>query len=294
MINIPSWSEMNCQPEYPSTANYQSHSRPWPAYLNNKSYPFKFNNTFTHPHEEIEGDMYTTKWCQGDCEELYNTSLQTQPSDWRYRNKEITYTVNRHGYRTKNWEDIDWKNSVVLLGDSCTFGIGVGEDETIGHFLEKKLKRPVVNLGYGSGSNQMILETCVSMLNMYGAPYAVCTTWSSTDRLRYYTKMGYLDLGAWTRSTKSTNDEEVDPYNLWLNTFINPYNELAMSYNISSTMKALLQDKCKYVSGAFSGYSAYCTLSDVWVYPETRARDLVHPGFEANREIADFYYHKIK
>jgi len=293
MINIPNWHEMHTTPEYPDTANYQTVGHPsWPAYLNNKSYPFKFNNTFTHPHDPLDGDMFITRWCHGDSEESYINSLKTQPQNWRYRDKEVTYIVNRHGYRTKNWEDIDWKNSVVLLGDSCTFGIGVDESETIAYFLEKQIGRPVINLGYPSGSNQVILETCVSMLNTFDAPYAVCVTWSASDRLRYYTRLGYLDLGSWTRDTGI--DKEVDPYNLWLNTFIDPYNELALSYNISSTMKALLHGKSKYVSGAFSGHSAYCTLSDIWVFPEDTARDLVHPSFEANREIANFYYHKIK
>jgi hypothetical protein len=292
MNNTPEWSTIISEPNYPKTANYKKHGNiSWPSCLNNPSYPFKFNNTLPNDYDKKEV-MVTTKWCQGDDEERYKMSLQTQPSDWRYRNKEITYSMNRHGYRTKNWEDIDWKNSVVLLGDSCTFGIGVGEDETIGHFLEEQIDRPVVNLGVPGGSNHSMLENCVSMIHNYGIPYAVCATWSATDRFRYYTRIGYTDLGSWTSEKQNIGGVNFSDFRRDL--FLEPENELAITYNISSTVQALLKYRCKYASASFFSTAAYSALADYWLPIDNGARDLAHPGAESMKKLSDFFYHKIK
>jgi len=69
-----------------------------------------------------------------------------------YKNNTISYTLNSKGYRCPEFNDVDWKNSIVIFGCSQTYGVGVDDTETYSHFLSKKLDIPVVNLGMGGTS----------------------------------------------------------------------------------------------------------------------------------------------
>ena len=61
----------------------------------------------------------------------------------------VTYTLNRYGYRCPEFNKIDWTNSIVTLGCSHTLGIGINNDETYSNLLQESLNIPVINLGQG-------------------------------------------------------------------------------------------------------------------------------------------------
>ena len=63
----------------------------------------------------------------------------------------LTYNINSHGFRTKELDSFD-SNSIMLLGCSMTFGVGVHEETTFAHQLSKYLDDPIINLGYPGGS----------------------------------------------------------------------------------------------------------------------------------------------
>ena len=68
-------------------------------------------------------------------------------------NKKVTYITNSLGMRSK---EVGFsKGHILLVGDSVTFGLGVNNNETISHYLEKiNNKHQVLNLGiprYGIG-----------------------------------------------------------------------------------------------------------------------------------------------
>ena len=62
--------------------------------------------------------------------------LRNSPKDWYYRTHEVKYILNSNKFRTKEFKDIDWENSIVLIGCSNTFGIGVTEEDTIAANLQ--------------------------------------------------------------------------------------------------------------------------------------------------------------
>ena len=76
-----------------------------------------------------------TNFIGNDCEERLIENLKKLPNTWRYATEDITYTMNSHGYRTKQFDNIDWNNSVVILGCSCVFGTGINESDTISYTL---------------------------------------------------------------------------------------------------------------------------------------------------------------
>lgn len=59
-------------------------------------------------------------------------------------NGKITYTTNAVGMRS---EEVDSsRGHILMVGDSVAFGLGVNNDETVSHYLEKEEK--VASLGY--------------------------------------------------------------------------------------------------------------------------------------------------
>jgi len=81
--------------------------------------------------------------------------------------KKITYTTNSLGMRS---EEVDFKKGhILLVGDSVTFGLGVNNDETVSHYLQKKHKQyQFLNLGvpgYGIGQYFLNLKRHIDNLN---------------------------------------------------------------------------------------------------------------------------------
>jgi|TARA_B110000208_G_C11711903_1_gene409630 hypothetical protein len=257
---------------------------PFPGYLNNPKFPF--GSIFP----KVAG-VYS--WMQGDSEENFVKNKDTQSATWKYLTKPITYTLNRHGYRAPEWEDIDWKNSVVLFGDSCTYGVGVSDEETIGFQLAQLLGRPVINLGVGGGSNTLMIHNATHLLEYFPTPYAVANIWSTTNRFRFFTEFHTYDAGAWDQNAVKVS-EHTNVGKLWELTFADPTHELGLAFYEGKIAKAIWQDRTKYASLSFFGNSAHYTRSDEYFVIDNKARDLIHPGEESCREVAQFLYGKFK
>jgi lysophospholipase L1-like esterase len=82
-------------------------------------------------------------------------------------NGKVTYTTNSMGMRSG---EVDFsRGHILLVGDSVTFGLGVNNDETVSHYLEKEqLEYQVLNLGvpgYGIGQYYLNLKRHIDTLN---------------------------------------------------------------------------------------------------------------------------------
>jgi hypothetical protein len=267
--------------------------KPFPGYLVSEEHPFGESQSLTHYNEDGSTSVH---FSLGDSPNLLKQTLETAPSDWHYRNKEVVYTVNKSGYRTREWNDIDWKNSIVLLGCSNTFGTGLSDDETISYYLEQLAGRPVINLGYPSGSNELILNNCAIMLEKFGAPYAVTINWSCIDRMRYYNEWGPTDLGLWN-STPGDNGPVPDTIaEYWKYSVTDETNLLTKNYYLAKVAKMLFLGRSKYATVSSFQTSAHYMRADTWIEIDTqnRARDMIHPGHGDSLKIAQFFYDRIK
>lgn len=266
-----------------------------PGYVNDNSHPFTYCNSMTNVNP-VTGAP-NIKHCMGDGPELFNKNLGRMPKDWKYRTKHVEYKVNSSGYRTREWNEIDWKNSIVIFGCSCTFGVGLNEDETISFHLEQTLGRPVINLGYPSGSNNLILNNAVTCLEKYGIPWGVVVNWTTTDRFRFYGKNNYVDLGPWNSpDNKHIIENDVNLNELWMNFYFDTYNENASNYYIGRTMAALWKDRTRYCSISYFEQAAHMMRAEkfFYIYPDDRARDVIHPGERNSIEIANYITDKFK
>ena len=82
-------------------------------------------------------------------------------------NGKITYTTNSMGMRSGEVDSS--RRHILLVGDSVTFGLGVNNDETASHYLDKEqLEYQVLNLGvpgYGIGQYYLNLKRHIDKLN---------------------------------------------------------------------------------------------------------------------------------
>jgi hypothetical protein len=261
----------------------------FPAYIDNKEHPFTFNESLSY-RDNKNNTLYT--FSGTDSPQKFEEHKKTQPASWKYHTKEIVYKVNSSGYRTYEWDDIDWANAIVMLGCSCTFGVGVAEDETITHLLEQISGCQVVNLGYPGGSNQLMLNNLSTLINKFPAPRAVVMSWTSGNRFRHFFKHRYLEIGPWHAANSNIKVDSVvdgvDLANLWINRYYDRYNEVCESYYIAQAAKAICKDKIQYISGSHFDYIAYATRSDTEFSSTRTARDLLHPGIEDFQPAAKF------
>ena len=274
-------------PKYSGTGDYWPPL--FPGYIDHVEHPFTYSSSL-----HLDNGAPNKNWSIGESLESFEEAKKKAPADWKYLTKKVEYNVNRSGYRTKEWEEIDWKESVVIFGDSCTFGSGLAEDETISAVLEQKIGRPVINMGSPGCSNHQIVNNCSTLIEKFDIPYAVIINWSTSDRFRYYFKNGYHDVGPWDSDNKGEPIDGVDISKLWLSTYMDRYNELCTTYYLSKIASALWKGRTKYITISYFDYIAHYTRADMFFKIKNTARDLVHPGYENSLEVAEYLKCKLQ
>ena len=261
----------------------------WPGYIGNDDFPLGYNNVAwdgTNPQ----------LWCSMDNQEAFEKNKLTMPPSWRYHKKKVEYRYNRAGYRTYDWSQIDWKNAIVLFGDSCTFGEGLASDETIDAELCRLSGRQVVNLGIPAGSNSQMFNLSLDMLEKFGTPYSVVMNWSTADRFRYFHKTGYYESGPWDSYktfTKSNNIDGVNMTQLWMLTNKNEYHIMCNNYYVGKSARALWENRTKYVSISYFNDSAHYMRVEKKFTIDNDARDRVHPGPGNSLSVATYINNKL-
>jgi len=239
---------------------------------------------------KTEDNKYVFEFINPDTEKLYNDNLKNKPKDWYYRHNEVTYTLNSKGYRTKEFDDIDWKNSIVIFGCSHIFGIGVTDEHTIPHFLEEISGFPVVNFGIRGSSIQTTLHNGIILKDSkYPTPKAILPCWSSLSRYQIYSKqeIEHHGYGSWDEDEGPLKQNRYHSIfqnlmnikmfrNLWKNETI--YLESTFWKQQMDTINKLDNN---YFCHFFTGYGP-------------SARDCQHYGSELNYKIAKKMYKELK
>ena len=115
---------------------------------------------------KLKSHFFSVNFNGTDTEEAFEENLKIMSKDWSYREKKIVYNFNSDGYRTYDFNTVDWKNSIVVLGCSCVFGAGLAEDETISYNLEQLTGRQTINMGVSGASNELIINNCVCVFKL--------------------------------------------------------------------------------------------------------------------------------
>jgi hypothetical protein len=208
--------------------------------------------------------------------ETHQKNLKTKPSNWKYRTKEIQYTLNSVYYRTAEWNNIDWKNSIVVFGCSHVFGEGLADDETLCHFLQKITGKYVVNMGVpGTGPtfswyNNLILD------KLYPTPYAVVNIWSSYERVIYFSDTQVKRIGPWSGTIWDEYDKHAN--NLFLQYNNDEINAASHFYFTALVAMNYWRSKTKYAHASFFENVADVPLDIPLLESSDLARDDIHYG----------------
>lgn len=230
---------------------------------------------------------YTTwEYCGSDDGKKFKSNLKRTKKDWYYRDTPIKYTLNSLGYRTRNFDEVDWENSIVIFGCSYVQGVGVDDTHTLSYFLEKELNLPVINMGVIGSSNTFHLHNVNVLLTQYPKPKAILYLPSAIQRYPIYDWDHVIYRGEWTdnKTQMKTNRANSVVQNL-------------MALNIISNM---CQSRTTYIEYCVS-HPLYKFLEDYnpnvnRVYidgcepridnEEDYARDLAHPGSNIHERLA--------
>ena len=273
-MTIPDWLSLEKTELSNSKFTLIQAKVPFPGYIDNSDHPFGYCNALTN--DSID-------WASSDSPAEFEKNLKHMPSDWKYRTQSVTYKVNASGYRTEEWNDIDWKNSIVILGCSCTFGVGLSEHETISSVLCKLTGRQVINLGVPGGSNELILHNASMLFERFGTPYGVVVNWTTTDRMRYFQRHTVVDVGPWDEHNHNDNLHKL--YNSMVG---NEYNLQMRNYFISRAMNAIWQGRTNYISLSYFDVSAHYMIADAVFTIDNEARDCNHPGYNNSITVAKY------
>jgi hypothetical protein len=247
---------------------------------------FDENNLVYNDECVIDGG-FTLNYNCSDSKELFEQNLITQPDDWYYRTHPVKYTLNSFGYRTKEFDDIDWKESIVMFGCSQVFGTGVTDEHTVPYFLEQLSGRPVINMGISGSSIQTALHNSIILNDSkYPTPKAVVNMLTSLARFHLY------EEDSDHRSNKKhgrtySNLVDIVPFNLMnIKMIRNLWKNKTIYYEGTTFEQEKLINKLET--------EICCECLDSLEYEDEFARDFEHLSYMANENIAKKMYKKIK
>ena len=216
------------------------------------------------------GEQIRQSFVYCDSEELYQKNLKKQPLDWVWRTTKITYSSNSQGYRCPEWDNCDWDNSILILGGSVVYGIGVAENQTLPSQLSNRLNIPTINLGSaGTGPAHQWINS-IRLIENNVCPVAVIYIWPNATRFLDFFKEEWCSLPT------GPHIVDIRPTigKLWLK---NPtHSHVSLDYFSLSCEQMW---NCPVLHYTMDG-DLEKELDRLTVLPKTadNARDMMHPG----------------
>lgn len=131
---------------------------------------------------------------------------------WQAPAEEISYVGNKDGYREKEWNDINWKNCIVYIGDSASYGIGIPIEHSIPKLIEKATGIECVNMCIPGASSELMVSIVCSLMNKIDIKHVIVNhpSWS-----RMWDPFGCTgNLGPWlTQDDKLFTESQHAYYN---------------------------------------------------------------------------------
>lgn len=238
----------------------------------------------------------TYNFIPNDQESEFLRALDEKPKDWYYRTNEVKYTVNSKKFRTKEFKNIDWKNSIVLLGCSSTFGVGVTDDDTIAAYLQKITGKYVVNLGSPQLSNGAIAYNTYYLKQNYPEPLAVVNLWSNMVRWFHITsedrRIESFTYGHMIPSDVERINTIVTNNIMWMK-MSNALWEHHPNHIQTCVPEYSIDLKTKLISITQKVFPEAIEIKDSWE-ADMSARDGGHWGREINEKIAKLIASNLK
>jgi lysophospholipase L1-like esterase len=229
----------------------------------------------THNYSRLAGQ--TVHWDTTDNKDWYfkntqNIEARHRLAELGFLDTEIKYTYNSHGFRTA---EFDQQFDVACFGCSFTMGTGVHGQDTWPEQLSALTGLHVANLGHAGSSNDTAVRFALHYLKLLRPKYAV---WLQTDMHRIELMDDSVPLSLNIMASDTRNPCADDYFiKTW---FTSPTNQ---QLNLQKNTLAFEQ---------------LCSLLDIESvivprdnsmdrpFPNGGARDLLHPGPDAYKKLA--------
>lgn len=214
-----------------------------------------------------------------DTKKNFIKRLASQPKDWIYRKKKISYKLNEQGFREKPFKKVRWDKSVVIIGCSIAYGEGLALEDNIASQLSNILSIPVINLSISGSAIDLALFNSTILNTYYPKPKAIVHIWTSPNRYTHFSNI-----------TSDFNNKVP-----WHKNYDNKMNWEKRSKLYIESERAIWKNTVPRFEGSFFDHN-----DQKITYFETLdlARDLHHPGIVSNLKaakiIADQLKEKIK
>lgn len=192
---------------------------------------------------------------------------------WSNNLNAIEYQYNSHGFRTA---EFDQQKTAIALGCSFTEGIGLPVEQTWPVLLGEKISMPIFNLGVAGLS----LDGCFRLFEYYITTLNVSTAFLLMPEIfrfelhKQHSIYSFLPGVEYNQSWESETFEKT-----WVLSDSNSYYN--RKKNILSMLK-LAED---------AGINLFIrSLTDFHVQEYTRARDMLHDGYESHANLANLFY----
>jgi hypothetical protein len=218
-------------------------------------------------------------WSSYDNEKLFKKNSVGKPRWWIYHQKKIEYRNNSRGYRAPEFDTIDWKNSIVVLGDSNVYGVGLAEEDTISSVLSHLSGYNVVNLGSPGSSIEFSFMNSIIIKNNYATPKAIVQLWTTRDRYTEFLENREKEIVPHTKLAK------MPDYN-----FKRIWDVKADFYRHADKM--IWKDTVYYEASYFDYVAEEYNIDYLeWI---DAARDCSHPGIKGAFNAAKKIYENLK
>lgn len=228
-----------------------------------------------HNYSKLAGK--TLHWDTTDNQSWYLKSIQNptayqQLVELGFLNTQIDYTYNSHGFRTA---ELDQPFDAVCFGCSFTMGTGVHAHDTWPEQLSALTGLTVANLGHAGSSNDTAFRFAEHYLKFLKPKYAV---WLQTDmhRIELLDDAVPLSLNIMASDTKNPCADDFF-IKTW---FASPINQLL---NLQKNTLAF-EHLCKTLNIQSIILPRDNTMDQP--FPNGGARDLIHPGADAYKKVA--------
>jgi hypothetical protein len=216
----------------------------------------------------------------GDDREMYEKNLLSQPQDWYYRNREITYKKNENGHRCKSLDKLDLDNYILFSGCSYTEGVGVKLEKTFPYLVSRELNLDYYNLAVGgSGPDVCFYNLFNFFLKVQKLP-----------------KFLVLQMPQHTRFVIKSKDKIPPPhpfqfFGIWVEeakNFILEGEELGYFSNKTSLFMTMILEmyKCPVIDILPPALGPVLKNQVRLIYKDY-SRDLTHPGNLSNKHVAN-------
>ena len=238
--------------------------------------------TIKHAHHDDAGKIYN--WLGEDNQanfqrHLADVSLHARLSESGWLDTPITYSFNRQGFRSPEFDpDIP---HICVFGCSATFGMAINYDQRYGDMLAKDLGLTCYNFGVSGGSDSTSFRLAAAWLHILNPKFVVFQS-TFPERFEIIQDNHAHVLGINAALGGDIPIGQGDLYKIWITNESNAKilavkNLLAMRYLCHELGHQLIE----------------IDITDFFGQWPTVARDTHHPGLHANRHVADLVRARI-